>query len=57
MADFKQQVSDKRLLATPQSVGAVVLGSVSHSVDVVLDESGLELVQKRKEIVGLVLGI
>ena len=45
------------LLANLQIVGAVVRGIVSQSVDVVSDESGLESVQRLREIVGLALGI
>lgn len=52
-----RQFSGKRLLANLESVGAVVDDSVWQSVDVVSDESGLESVQKRKEIVGLALEI
>ena len=44
MADFKQQVSDKRLLANPQIVGAVVHDSGERSVGVVSGGSVLELV-------------
>lgn len=51
--NLMQQVSDKRCLANLQSVGAVVLGIVERSVDVVLGGSARELVQKRKEIIGL----
>ena len=57
MADFKQQVSDKQLLANPQIVGASVYDSDERSVGAVSGGSVLELVQKRREIVVLALGI
>jgi hypothetical protein len=57
LAHFKQQVSDKRLLANPQIVGAAVHDSGERSVGAVAGGSVLELVQKRKEIVGLALVI
>jgi hypothetical protein len=52
-----RQNSAQQLLANLGIVGAVVRGSVWQAVDVVSDERGLESVQKRREIVGLVLAI
>ncbi len=54
MAHFKQQVSDKRLLANREFVGASVRGSGEQLVGVVLGGSGLESVQTQREIVALV---
>ncbi|MBW4444696.1 MAG: hypothetical protein KME10_26545 [Plectolyngbya sp. WJT66-NPBG17] len=52
-----QQILAQRLLANLQIVGAV-LGDIGwQSVDVVSGGSDLELVQRQREIVGLVLGI
>jgi hypothetical protein len=56
-AQFMQQILAQRLLANLQIVGAV-LGDIGwQSVDVVSGGSDLELVQRQREIVGLVLGI
>jgi hypothetical protein len=55
--NFTQQVSDRRLLANPRSVGGVVRDIVSHSVHVVWGESVLESGQWQKGSVGLALGI
>ena len=52
-----QQILAQRLLANLEIVGGV-LGDIGwQSVDVVWDESGLETVQRQREIVGLALGI
>jgi hypothetical protein len=52
-----QPISAQQRLANLEIVGAVVLGIVERSVDVVLGGSGLESVQKQRESVGLALGI
>ncbi len=48
-----RQIEAQQLLAKLQFVGASVGDSVGQLVDVVSGESGLELVQKPREIVGL----
>ncbi len=52
-----QQVSTQQSLANPESVGASVHGSPEQSVGVVLGGSGLESVQRQREIAALVLAI
>lgn len=52
-----QQILAQRLLANPESVGGV-LGDIGwQSVDVAWGESGLELVQRQREIVALARGV
>ena len=56
-AQFTQQILAQRLLANLQIVGAV-LGDIGwQSVGVAWGGSGLESVQRQKEIVALALGI
>ena len=52
-----QPISAQQRLANLEIVGAKVGDSVERSVDVVLDGSGLESVQKQRESVGLALGV
>jgi hypothetical protein len=56
-AQSTQQILAQRLLANLQIVGGVLGDSGWQSVGVAWGESGLESVQKQKEIVGLVQGI
>ena len=48
-----RQISTQQRLANLEIVGRVVGGSVERSVDVVSGGSGLGLIQKQREIVGL----
>jgi len=54
MAEIMQQNSAQQFLANLQFVGAFVGDNGEQSVDVVSGGSGFEVVQKPREIVGLV---
>ena len=56
-AQFTQQILAQQLLANLEIVGAVLGGSVLQSVGVAWGGSGLESVQRQREIVALAQGI